>query len=106
MNCFGLNARNCGVYRVIVEVDEPSGTLVNTLETSLLDEETGEFRGIHFPNPRFRVQPKESIHAIAPSGPLDTTKKTAKICVCGAGWWSQGWHLPQLDNNPKVEIVA
>jgi len=26
--------------------------------------------------------------------------------VCGAGWWSQGWHLPHLHRNPESEIVA
>lgn len=33
-------------------------------------------------------------------------KKPARIAVIGAGWWSQGWHLPQLDRNPKAEIAA
>lgn len=26
--------------------------------------------------------------------------------MCGAGWWSQGWHLPHLDRNPEAEIAA
>lgn len=26
--------------------------------------------------------------------------------LCGAGWWAQGWHLPQLHRNPKSEIAA
>lgn len=30
----------------------------------------------------------------------------AKIAVIGAGWWSQGWHLPHLDANPNAKIVA
>lgn len=29
-----------------------------------------------------------------------------KVAVVGAGWWSQGWHLPQLDANPNVDLVA
>ena len=30
----------------------------------------------------------------------------AKIAVIGAGWWSQGWHIPCLDRNPNVKLVA
>eukprot|EP01079_Euglenida_sp_SAG-EU17-18_P004425 gene4425-4679_t len=30
----------------------------------------------------------------------------ARIAVLGAGWWSQGWHLPQMQRNPNVEISA
>jgi predicted dehydrogenase len=30
----------------------------------------------------------------------------AKIVVIGAGWWSQGWHIPQLDRNERAELVA
>jgi len=26
--------------------------------------------------------------------------------VIGAGWWAQGWHLPQLQRNPDSEVVA
>jgi len=26
--------------------------------------------------------------------------------VIGAAWWSQGWHLPQLERNPDAEIAA
>ena len=29
-----------------------------------------------------------------------------KVAVVGCGWWSQGWHLPQLDRHPDVELVA
>jgi hypothetical protein len=32
--------------------------------------------------------------------------KKAKIALAGAGWWSQGWHLPHLDNHPDCEIAA
>jgi predicted dehydrogenase len=30
----------------------------------------------------------------------------ANIAVIGCGWWSQGWHLPVLHNNPKSNLVA
>jgi predicted dehydrogenase len=30
----------------------------------------------------------------------------ARIAVVGAAWWSQGWHLPQLQRNPHAEIAA
>lgn len=36
----------------------------------------------------------------------NTTNKAAKIVVVGAGWWTQGWHLPHLHRNPKAEIAA
>lgn len=34
------------------------------------------------------------------------SKTVARIALCGAGWWAQGWHLPQLHRNPKAEIAA
>jgi predicted dehydrogenase len=34
------------------------------------------------------------------------TEAVAKIAVIGAGWWSQGWHLPCLDRNPQAQIIA
>lgn len=33
-------------------------------------------------------------------------KRTAKIAVVGSGWWSQGWHLPHLHRNEKVNLAA
>lgn len=30
----------------------------------------------------------------------------ANIAVIGAGWWSQGWHLPSLHNNQRCNLVA
>jgi predicted dehydrogenase len=30
----------------------------------------------------------------------------ARIALAGAGWWSQGWHLPHLHNHPDAEIAA
>lgn len=33
-------------------------------------------------------------------------QKRARIAVCGAGWWSQGWHLPHLDRHPQASLVA
>lgn len=32
--------------------------------------------------------------------------KKAKIALAGAGWWSQGWHLPHLHSHPNCEIAA
>ena len=32
--------------------------------------------------------------------------KIANIVVIGAGWWSQGWHLPHLGRNSNVRIAA
>lgn len=33
-------------------------------------------------------------------------QRRARIAVLGAGWWSQGWHLPHLSRNPEVTIAA
>jgi len=33
-------------------------------------------------------------------------KQSARIAVVGAGGWTQGWHLPQLRNNPRAKIAA
>ena len=33
-------------------------------------------------------------------------RRPARVAVVGAGWWSQGWHLPHLHRNPKAEIAA
>jgi len=30
----------------------------------------------------------------------------ARVAVIGAAWWSQGWHLPQLQRNPDSTIAA
>ena len=30
----------------------------------------------------------------------------ARVVVLGAGWWTQGWHLPHLHRHPDAEIVA
>ena len=32
--------------------------------------------------------------------------RRARIALVGAGWWSQGWHLPHLHANPRSEIAA
>ena len=32
--------------------------------------------------------------------------RPARIAVVGAGWWSQGWHLPHLHRNSKASIAA
>jgi predicted dehydrogenase len=34
------------------------------------------------------------------------TDKKANIALIGAGWWSQGWHLPCLDRSKDVNLVA
>ncbi|KAG7343025.1 oxidoreductase family, NAD-binding Rossmann fold domain containing protein [Nitzschia inconspicua] len=36
----------------------------------------------------------------------DPKDSVARIAVIGCGWWSQGWHLPVLHNNPKSNLVA
>eukprot|EP00536_Pseudo-nitzschia_multiseries_P013438 jgi/Psemu1/290868/fgenesh1_pg.575_\ len=33
-------------------------------------------------------------------------RDSANIAVIGAGWWSQGWHLPALNNNERSNLVA
>ena len=33
-------------------------------------------------------------------------KGKASIALIGAGWWSQGWHLPHLSRNENVSIAA
>ena len=33
-------------------------------------------------------------------------ERRARIAVLGAGWWSQGWHLPHLSRNSEVVIAA
>merc|ERR1719503_423811 len=30
----------------------------------------------------------------------------ARIAVIGAAWWSQGWHMPQLQRNPDAQLTA
>ncbi len=34
------------------------------------------------------------------------TKQKANIAVIGAGWWAQGWHIPQLHRNPNANLAA
>jgi predicted dehydrogenase len=34
------------------------------------------------------------------------TDRKAEIAVIGAGWWTQGWHLPALSKNPFAKITA
>lgn len=31
---------------------------------------------------------------------------TARIAVIGAGWWSQGWHLPQISRHRAAAVAA
>jgi hypothetical protein len=30
----------------------------------------------------------------------------ANVVLIGAGWWGQGWHLPHLQRNERVNIIA
>jgi predicted dehydrogenase len=46
------------------------------------------------------------IMAEASSSSSDKAADAVKIAVLGAGWWSQGWHLPQLHRNPSVDLVG
>eukprot|EP00756_Hemistasia_phaeocysticola_P048328 Hpha_TRINITY_DN22758_c0_g1::TRINITY_DN22758_c0_g1_i1::g.34223::m.34223 len=32
--------------------------------------------------------------------------RPARIAVIGAAWWSQGWHMPQLQRNPDAVLAA
>ena len=34
------------------------------------------------------------------------TSKKARVAVVGAGWWSQGWHLPHLAENEDSVVIA
>ena len=38
--------------------------------------------------------------------PTAAAKRKANIAVIGSGWWSQGWHLPQLHRNERVNLAA
>lgn len=38
--------------------------------------------------------------------PDTVSEKVANIAVVGAGWWSQGWHLPHLQRNPRAKICV
>ena len=44
----------------------------------------------------------------APSGSTaPATRRKANIAVIGAGWWSQGWHIPQISRNKdRCNLVA
>lgn len=42
----------------------------------------------------------------APRKAQRTEPPPARIAVIGAAWWSQGWHLPQLQRNPDATIAA
>lgn len=36
----------------------------------------------------------------------EQVEQKARIALVGCGRWSQGWHLPQIQANPKAEIAA
>ena len=37
---------------------------------------------------------------------IPAPKQTANVALIGAGWWSQGWHLPHLHRNARVKLAA
>ena len=57
-----------------------------------------------------RRRPLGALNAVrsfaSSSGGSANDGDTANIVLVGAGWWSQGWHLPQLARNEKVTISA
>lgn len=43
----------------------------------------------------------------SPSGSKESTSQdVADVAVIGAGWWSQGWHIPQLSRNTRANLVG
>jgi predicted dehydrogenase len=36
---------------------------------------------------------------------MTDTQNIANIVVIGAGWWTQGWHLPSLHHNPQANFA-
>ena len=46
--------------------------------------------------------------ALSEAAPVRVVSEAApaRIAVLGAGWWSQGWHLPDLKNHPGAVIAA
>lgn len=44
--------------------------------------------------------------AARPAKIAHTEPGPARIAVIGAAWWSQGWHLPQLQRNPDAIIAG
>jgi len=57
------------------------------------------------------AQPAQHLLAHAPRGAARRLSATAsaapaRIVLCGAGWWSQGWHLPHLERNPNSQLAA
>ena len=47
-----------------------------------------------------RTAPRRTFATASGGGPK------AKIALAGAGWWSQGWHLPHLDAHPHADVAA
>ena len=37
---------------------------------------------------------------------MSNSTTVANIAVVGAGWWSQGWHLPSLHHNKHANLIA
>jgi predicted dehydrogenase len=54
---------------------------------------------------RKRRRAKKTPAARLPAQPWEG-RGPANIAVCGAGWWSQGWHLPHLSRHPNARIAA
>ena len=80
MHIFNVNPDNCCCYKVVVECED--GKMRRCLETAKLDQDSGVFKAVNFPNPHYRVRKDPS---------KKTTEKhdckEALIAVCGAGWW-------------------
>merc|ERR1712166_1166381 len=49
---------------------------------------------------------RSKMSSASPAKKQKTSPAPARIAVIGAAWWSQGWHLPQLERNPDAEITA
>lgn len=63
------------------------------------------------PSPRSCGAPQSSSHATPQQmgrflARHASSGSTPTVAVVGAGWWSQGWHLPQLARNPRVRLGA
>ena len=55
---------------------------------------------------KIRTLAAEQKDAMAALALESDERKIARIAVLGAGWWAQGWHLPQLKRHPGAVIVA
>eukprot|EP00929_Paragymnodinium_shiwhaense_P083062 TRINITY_DN44101_c0_g1_i1.p1 TRINITY_DN44101_c0_g1~~TRINITY_DN44101_c0_g1_i1.p1 ORF type:complete len:632 (+),score=86.76 TRINITY_DN44101_c0_g1_i1:164-2059(+) len=49
---------------------------------------------------------KLSLEPLRPILYLGGDRLVCRIAVVGAGWWGQGWHLPQVSRNSDSKVVA